>query len=160
MKAILSCLAFLLLTAVPAAAADRHYEVYYFHASWRCANCTNAEAWAGEAVALLQQANPGVAVVYAPLQLETNKALAAQANAKRVDLVIAEVENGRITRLENLGNLLQVIGSRPLLTQTCLDGILAFDAKGNGGPLLKRPEAPVEPGGKAALPPLTKQNAE
>ncbi len=151
MKAIISLFALLLLTAAPALAADRQYEVYYFFASWRCTNCTNAEAWAGEAVKMLQQANPSVKIVFAPKQLGKNKALVAQTKAKRVDLVVAEVENGKIIRFENLGNLLNVVGSKPLLMKTSLDGILAFDAK--GGRRLKQPDALAELGRKAAQPP-------
>ena len=100
---------------------------------------------------MLQKANPGVKIVFAPKQLEKNKALVAQTKAKRVDLVVAEIENGKIARFENLGNLLNVVGSKPLLMKTSLDGILAFDAK--GGARLKQPEALDELGQKAALPP-------
>lgn len=142
MKAVVLFFAALLLCSASALAAESRYEVYYFHASWRCTNCTNAEAWAGEAVAMLQKANPGVEVVFAPKQLDENEALVSQTKAKRVDLVIAEVENGKIVRFENLGNLLPVVGSRPLLIQTSLGGIMAFDAKGKNGARLKKPEAP------------------
>lgn len=113
-------------------AGESHYEVYYFYASWRCANCTNAEAWAGEAVATLQQSNPNVKIVYAPKQLEKNRALVAQSKAKRVDLVVAEVKDGKMIRFENLGNLLEVIGSKPALMKKCIDGIARFASQSAG----------------------------
>lgn len=153
MKAIVSFFATLLLFSAPALASDSQYEVYYFYASWRCSNCTNAEAWAGEAVDMLQKANPGVKVAFVPKQLEKNKVLVSQTNAKRVDLVVAEVASGKIVRFENLGNLLNVVGSKPLLMKTSLDGILAFDAKGKGGARLKQPEGLAELTQKAAQPP-------
>ncbi len=139
MKIFVSFFVLMLLFPLPLKAADTHYEVYYFHASWRCANCTNAEAWAGEAITALQKANPDVEIVYAPKQLEKNKALAAQTQAERVDLAVAEIKNGKTLRSENLGNLLGVVGSKPLLLQTAIDGVLAFDAKRKDGGRLKKP---------------------
>lgn len=153
MRVIVSFFAALILSASTALAAESHYEVYYFHASWRCTNCTNAEAWAGEAVSLLQKANPDVKIIYAPKQLEKNKALVSQTKAKRVDLVVAEVENEKIIRFENLGNLLNVISSKSLLIKTSIEGILTFDAKSKGGARLKPPDALAEPNQKAARPP-------
>ena len=43
---------------------DTRYEVYYFHASWRCVNCNNAEAWAKEEVEALVAENGEGSVVF------------------------------------------------------------------------------------------------
>ena len=88
---------------------------------------------------MLKQANPNASIVFAPKQLEKNKSLVSKTGAKRVDLVVAEVKDGKILRFNNLGNLLQVIGSKPLLQKTVLDGIVNFDAQNPGGVRLKLP---------------------
>ena len=119
-------------------AAESHYEVYYFHASWRCANCTNAEAWTGEAVELLRKSNPNVEIVYSPKQLETEKDLVAATKAKRVVLVVAEVRDGKMIRHENIGNLLNVVASKQLLMKTVLDGIVEFGGQSMGAGTLRQ----------------------
>ncbi len=136
-------LVFALLVAISLSAAanagESHYEVYYFHASWRCTNCTNAEEWAGEVVSALNSSNPGANIIYAPKQLETNKQLVSLTKAKRVDLVVAEVSNGKIVRHENLGNLLPMVGSKKNLQQHITDGVIAFSKKSRGAGELSPP---------------------
>lgn len=107
--------------------AEPEYEVYYFHASWRCSNCTNAEAWAEQAVEMLKTDNPTAKITYLPKQLETNADLVKTTGAKRVDLVVAEVKDGEITRHKNVGNLLDVIASKALVKKTIIDGIVDFE---------------------------------
>lgn len=141
MKLFASFFVFLVMFASSAFAAESHYEVYYFHASWRCTNCTNAEAWAGEAVDALKQANPETVIVYAPKQLETNKQLVEATKAKRVDLVVVKVDDGKITNYANLGNLLPLVGSKQAVIQAAIDGILAFDEQVPDGKRLMRPES-------------------
>lgn len=121
-------------------AGESHYEVYYFHASWRCTNCTNAEAWAREVVTALNSVNPEANIVYAPKQLETNRQLVSLTKAKRVDLVIAEVRNGKILRHENLGNLLPMVGSKQTLQQHIIDGVIEFSKKSKEAGKLTTPE--------------------
>lgn len=141
MKFLASLFVFLIVLAAPVFAAESHYEVYYFHASWRCTNCTNAEAWAGEAVDTLQRANPDTVIAYVPKQLETNKQLVDATKAKRVDFVVVKVDDGKITSYANLGNLLPLIGSKQAVVQAAIDGILSFDAQVPGGKRLTRPES-------------------
>lgn len=74
----------------------------------------------------LRKSNPGVEIVYAPKQLETEKDLVAATKAKRVDLVVAEVRDGKMIRHENIGNFLSVVASKPLLMKTVLDGLVEF----------------------------------
>lgn len=112
--------------ATGASAGESHYEVYYFHASWRCTNCTNAETWTGETVAGLRESNPGLDVRYAPVQLETNQQIVSLFNAKRVDVGVAEVRDGKIIRHQNLGNILSLVSSKPKLQQHVADGIINF----------------------------------
>lgn len=131
--------AFLFL-ASHASAAESHYEVYYFHASWRCTNCNNAEAWSKEAVDIIRQANPNAGIVFVPVQLETNQELVKLTKAKRVDLVVVEARDGKIARFLNIGNLLPLVGSKSTVIQTAIDGILAFDAQTPGGARLARPQ--------------------
>lgn len=120
------------LCCVTAVAGESHYEVYYFHASWRCTNCTNADAWTGETVAALQANNPGVTIRYVPTQLETNKQLVSLMKAKRVDVAVAEVRDGKIIRHKNLGNILQLVGSKPTLQRHIIDGIVNFSKQSQG----------------------------
>lgn len=141
MKLFVPLFVFLIMFAAPAFAAESHYGVYYFHASWRCSNCTNAEAWAGEAVDALKQANPDTVIIYEPKQLETNKQLVEATKAKRVDLVVVKVDDGKITSYANLGNLLPLVGSKQAVIQAAMDGILAFDDQVPGGKRLTRPES-------------------
>lgn len=123
-----------------AKAAESSYEVYYFYASWRCTNCTNAEKWSNEAVAMIKASNPSIKVSFIPKQLEKNKELVSKTKAKRVDLVVAEIQNGKMVRFDNVGNLLNVVGSKPILMKAVVDGIMTFDAKSSGGGKLQRPE--------------------
>ena len=139
MKYVLTAFVFLISLSASVFAGESHYEVYYFHASWRCTNCTNAEAWAGEAVESIKRSNPGVKIVYAPKQLEKNKSLVNATNAKRVDLVVAEIQNGKMVRHQNIGNLLSVIDSKPTLLQMITDGIVRFSAQSKGAPHLNPP---------------------
>lgn len=120
-------LAATILFSAYALGAEPEYEVYYFHASWRCSNCTNAEAWAGQAVDMLKADNPNARIAYVPKQLETNPDLVKTTGAKRVDLVVAEVQNGKIVRHKNVGNLLDIIGSKALVKKTIIDGIMDFN---------------------------------
>ncbi len=127
MKAILLMSVVLVWLFCPAAVAgEAWYEVYYFHASWRCGNCTNAEAWTGEAVTKLQADNPDVTIRYIPKQLETNAQLVSMMNAQRVDVAVAEVIDGRIVRYKNLGNILRLVGSKTTLVQYVIDGFVDF----------------------------------
>lgn len=119
-------IALLMGLATPALAGETHYEVYYFHASWRCTNCTNADAWTGEAVNALRSGNPGVDIRYVPKQLETNAQLVSLMKAKRVDVAVAEVRDGRIVRHKNLGNILSLVGSKPTLQKHVMDGVVNF----------------------------------
>jgi len=66
MKISLLLAAFLLPCLAPAAVAESHYEVYFFHASWRCENCDNAEKWVGEVVDALKKDNPGGRLMFIP----------------------------------------------------------------------------------------------
>lgn len=127
MKRLLLVFAATLLIAVHALGAEPEYEVYYFHASWRCSNCNNAEAWAGQAVEMLKAGNPNAKIAYIPKQLETNADLVKHTGAKRVDLVVAEINEGNIVRYNNVGNLLDVIGSKALVKKTVIDGIMEFN---------------------------------
>lgn len=127
------------LFCLSAAAGESHYEVYYFHASWRCTNCTNAEAWTGESVAALQVNNPGVEIRYVPTQLETNKQLVSLMKANRVDVAVAEVSDGRIVRHKNLGNILQLVGSKPTLVQHVIDGVVNFSTQSQSAGILTMP---------------------
>lgn len=131
MKWVSYLLAVTVLLSTYAQGAEPEYEVYYFHASWRCSNCTNAEAWAGQAVDMLKADNPNARIAYVPKQLETNADLVKSTGAKRVDLVVAEVQDGKIIRHKNVGNLLDVIESKALVKKTIIDGIMDFnkDAK-------------------------------
>lgn len=68
-------------------------------------------------------------------------------NAKRVDVAIAEVQDGRIIRHKNLGNVLQLVGSKPTLMQHIIDGAVNFSKQSrNAGTL----NAPGIGGGQAA----------
>lgn len=127
------------LCGVTVAAGESHYEVYYFHASWRCTNCNNAEAWTGEVVAAIQAENPDVTVRFAPTQLETNKQLVSMMKAKRVDVAVAEVRDGKIIRHKNLGNILQLVGSQPTLMQHVMDGVVDFSKQSKGAGVLNAP---------------------
>lgn len=131
----------ILVFASMAAAADSKYEVYYFHASWRCGNCTNAEAWAGQAVESLKTSNPNVAIEFAPKQLETNADLVKATGARRVDLIVAEIQDGKMKRFHNIGNLLDVISSKALTQKTSMDGIMEFISE---SPEKTRLSLPVE----------------
>ena len=139
MKSIFLAVALFMTLLTSAYAGESHYEVYYFHASWRCTNCTNAEAWAGEAVESLAQSNPGARIIYAPKQLEKNKSLVNATKAKRVDLVVAEIQDDKMIRHQNIGNLLNVVGSKPLLMKTVTDGIVNFSAQSKAAPRLTPP---------------------
>lgn len=141
----------LMLSCVPAAAGESHYEVYYFHASWRCTNCTNAEAWTGETVATLQAENPGVTIRYAPTQLETNKKLVDLMKAKRVDVAVAEVRDGKIIRHKNLGNILQLVGSKPTLQRHIVDGVVNFSKQSQGAGSINAPGAGASTNRQPAL---------
>lgn len=137
LKALAVTVLFFLMSAV-VNAGETQYEVYYFHASWRCANCTNAEAWAGEAVDLVKKANPEAGIAYIPKQLETNKSLVQKVGAKRVDVVVAEIKDGKIERFVNLGNLLPLIGDKAAVMNKVIDGIVSF-GNVSGTPGLIRP---------------------
>lgn len=133
--------------------ADTSYEVYYFHASWRCVNCTNAENWTKETVAAVAAANDKDALVFKAIDMEKNAALTKELKAKRVDVVVVEIRNGKRTRFANLGNLLESIKgkddakAKPAVVKIVRDGLKAFDAKAKT-PWLVMPPLP-EP--KAAL---------
>lgn len=116
----------LLMLAVSANASERHYEVYYFHASWRCANCTNAEAYTQEAVNSYNAENPGAGVIFKPVQLETNDALVRALGANRVDAVVVEVMDGKIISHKNIGNLLPLIGNKANVVAKVKDGVGSF----------------------------------
>lgn len=132
------CYAMLLLAA-PVFAGESKYEVYYFHASWRCGNCTNAEAWTRQVVDSLQASNPGVIIEFAPKQLETNADLVKATGAKRVDLIVAEVQDGKMVRHHNIGNLLDFIASKALVKKESIDGIIAFSGESKNLPRLNLP---------------------
>lgn len=125
------------------AVAESNYEVYYFHAAWRCSNCTNAEAWAGEAVDLLRESNPDTDIVYIPKELDANKELADLTGAGRVDLVCAEMRDGKLVRFKNIGNLLKVIHSKQVLLETVVDGIVAFSEPSDSAGVLKPPKTTI-----------------
>lgn len=141
MKRASFILSAILLFSSTLVAAETHYEVYYFLASWRCTNCVNAETWSGQAVELLQKSNPHIKIIYAPKQLDQHKDLVAETKAKRVDLIVAEIRDGKMIRYENIGNLLDVISSRALLMKTVLDGIVKFgDESKDAGKLAQTDE--------------------
>ena len=81
---------------------------------------------------MLKKSNPDVKIVYAPKQLEKEKELVAATKAKRVDLVVAEISDGKMIRHKNVGNLLNVVASKPLLMKTVLDGIVEFGGSSKG----------------------------
>lgn len=142
MKSMMVMAAFVFsLFCMTGVAGESHYEVYYFHASWRCTNCTNAEAWTGETVAALQASNPGITIRYAPTQLETNKQLVSLMKAKRVDVAVAEVRDGRVVRHKNLGNILNLVGSKPTLVQHIIDGVVNFSKQSQVAGVLNAPSA-------------------
>ncbi len=134
-------------------AADSHYEIYYFHASWRCGNCTNAERWAGEVAESLKASNPKVKIVYEPVQLEKNPELVSTVGAKRVDLVIAEIQDGKVVRHHKIGNLLDYIASKALVKKTAIDGIIEFSSQSKELPKLEVPEGYDELAAKIDAPP-------
>lgn len=116
----------LLVLSASASAAEKQYEVYYFHASWRCTNCNNAEAYTEEAVNSFKAQNPSINVAFLPVQLETNADLVKAVRAKRVDVVVVEVKEGKIVRHKNLGNMLPLVGNKANVVNKVKDGVAAF----------------------------------
>lgn len=115
--------------------ANTNYEVYYFHVSWRCVNCNNAEAWTREVADAFAKANEVGAVSFAPVEMEKNAEQVKAFKAKRVDVVVAEVVNGKRTRWVSLGNLLPLIKgedeakAKEAVKKWVRDGLTQFDAK-------------------------------
>jgi hypothetical protein len=108
----------------PAQGAPTHVEVYYFHASWRCVNCNNAEAYAKEATDTVAKEVEAEALRFIPVQLDKDPALVEAVKAVRVAVVVAEVRekeaevDGKkivakeIVRFSNLGCMLPLINDK------------------------------------------------
>lgn len=140
MKRILVCFALLFSSTMPLFAGESHYEVYYFFTSERSKDSDNAEAWSGEAVDIIKEGNPDVQVLYLPKQLEENEELVDETNAKQADLVVAEIQDGKMIRHQNIGNMLSVVDSKQTLLHVVPEGIARFSEQSESAPKLNAPD--------------------
>lgn len=87
----------------------------------------------------MKAGNPNIPVEFTSKQLETNADLVKATGARRVDLVVAEIHDGKMIRFHNIGNLLDVIGSKALVKKTSIDGIMKFMSESSEPPRLALP---------------------
>ena len=110
------------------------YEVRYFHAAQRDGNCRDAEAWAREEVDAIASAKGEGSVVFSPADMEKQEDLARAYKIKQMDVLVAEIKDGKAVRVVNLGNLLSLVkGKKEDKAQAAVrkfvrDGLVKFDA--------------------------------
>lgn len=109
-------------------AADKHYEVFYFYATFRCQTCVDAEKWIREVVDDIAQEKGEGKVIFTPVLKDEHEKFAQDVGANLFEVVIGEVENKSVVRHQNIGNVLPHAQSKEMMGKLLIPSLNKFDA--------------------------------